>query len=87
MACLFARSLAADMEHHRNDGRRGERIRDGLTIALVGAPNAGKSTLLNYLAKREAAIVFRPAGDNTRCVRGASGSFRVGRNGSWISPV
>jgi len=37
--------------------RRAEQIRDGFSIALVGAPNAGKSTLLNALARREAAIV------------------------------
>ncbi|MBL8571777.1 MAG: tRNA uridine-5-carboxymethylaminomethyl(34) synthesis GTPase MnmE [Phreatobacter sp.] len=39
------------------DGRRGERIRDGVTIAIAGPPNAGKSTLLNVLARRDAAIV------------------------------
>ena len=39
------------------DGGRGERLRDGLVIAIAGPPNAGKSTLLNRLARREAAIV------------------------------
>jgi tRNA modification GTPase len=39
------------------DGRRGERLRDGLVVAIAGPPNAGKSTLLNRLARREAAIV------------------------------
>src|SRR4029077_1298376 len=38
-------------------GRRGERLRDGIVIAIAGPPNAGKSTLLNRLARREAAIV------------------------------
>lgn len=37
--------------------RRAEQVRDGYAIALVGAPNAGKSTLLNALSRREAAIV------------------------------
>ncbi len=39
------------------DGGRGERLRDGLVVAIAGPPNAGKSTLLNRLARREAAIV------------------------------
>lgn len=39
------------------DGRRGERLRDGFTVVLAGAPNSGKSTLLNALARRDVAIV------------------------------
>lgn len=49
--------LIASMKSHLDDGRRGERTRSGFTIALIGAPNAGKSSLLNRLARREAAIV------------------------------
>jgi tRNA modification GTPase len=45
-----------------DDVRRGERIREGWRVALVGAPNAGKSTLLNALAGREAAIVTATPG-------------------------
>ena len=44
------------------DGRRGERIREGFRVAVIGAPNAGKSSLLNALAGREAAIVTPVAG-------------------------
>jgi tRNA modification GTPase len=44
------------------DGRRGERLREGLVVAIAGPPNAGKSTLLNRLARREAAIVSPHAG-------------------------
>lgn len=51
------RAIAREMENHLSDGRRGEKIREGFMIALLGAPNAGKSTLLNALARREAAIV------------------------------
>jgi tRNA modification GTPase len=39
------------------EGTRGERLRDGYTVVLAGAPNAGKSTLLNALARRDVAIV------------------------------
>lgn len=49
--------LIASMGEHLDDGRRGERIRNGFSIALIGAPNAGKSSLLNKLARRDAAIV------------------------------
>lgn len=49
--------LAAEMAAHLADDRRGERLREGFRIAIVGPPNAGKSSLLNVLARREAAIV------------------------------
>lgn len=44
------------------DDRRGERLRDGVSIAIIGPPNAGKSSLLNLIARREAAIVSTIAG-------------------------
>ena len=53
--------LARQIDAHLQD-RRGERLRDGLSIAILGPPNAGKSSLLNLLARREAAIVSETAG-------------------------
>ena len=50
------------MEAVLSDACRGERIRAGLDIAIIGAPNAGKSSLLNNLAGREAAITSEQAG-------------------------
>lgn len=57
-----ARKLDQDLKVHLADGRRGERLRDGLFLAIVGPPNAGKSSLLNLLARRDAAIVSDIAG-------------------------
>jgi tRNA modification GTPase len=45
-----------------DDQKVGERIREGFKIAIVGAPNSGKSSLLNYLSKRDVAIVSEIAG-------------------------
>lgn len=44
------------------DSLRGQRIREGLTVAVAGRPNAGKSTLINVLARRDVAIVSPRAG-------------------------
>ncbi len=51
-----AAALAGEIERHLADGRRGERLRDGISVAILGPPNAGKSSLLNRITRREAAI-------------------------------
>jgi tRNA modification GTPase len=50
-------TLAGDMAAHLSDGRRGERLRDGLVFVVSGPPNVGKSSLVNALAARDVAIV------------------------------
>ena len=57
-----AAALAREMDSHLNDDRYGERLRDGVSIAVIGAPNAGKSSLVNLLARQDAAIVSAVAG-------------------------
>ncbi|XP_008282982.1 5-taurinomethyluridine-[tRNA] synthase subunit GTPB3, mitochondrial [Stegastes partitus] len=54
--------LQAEMERHLNDERRGERLRSGVQVVIAGATNAGKSSLLNTLCQRPAAIVSPIAG-------------------------
>ena len=54
--------LEAEIRVFLADNRRGERLRDGLQVAILGAPNVGKSSLLNVIAAREAAIVSELAG-------------------------
>jgi tRNA modification GTPase len=56
------RAISGEIATHLNDKRRGEILRGGVSVAIVGPPNAGKSSLLNRLAKREAAIVSASAG-------------------------
>lgn len=50
-------ALGAALAQHLNESKRGERLREGVRCAIIGAPNAGKSSLLNRLARRDAAIV------------------------------
>jgi tRNA modification GTPase len=55
-------ALQAEVVAHLDDGRRGERLREGLVFAVVGAPNVGKSSLVNALAERDVAIVSATPG-------------------------
>lgn len=57
-----AETLQKEIAAHLDDGHRGEILREGFRVALLGPPNAGKSSLLNALARRDAAIVSAEAG-------------------------
>jgi tRNA modification GTPase len=57
-----AGALRDEIVRHLDDGHRGELVRDGFQVVLAGAPNAGKSSLLNALARRDVAIVSEEAG-------------------------
>ncbi|MBV9541136.1 MAG: tRNA uridine-5-carboxymethylaminomethyl(34) synthesis GTPase MnmE [Alphaproteobacteria bacterium] len=54
--------LVEEIQYHLADGRRGEIVRDGLFLTVIGPPNAGKSSLINALAQRDVAIVAETAG-------------------------
>ena len=56
------KALRSELAGALKDGARGERVRNGYRVALIGAPNAGKSTLFNALLGRDAAIVTPIAG-------------------------
>ncbi|XP_062815278.1 tRNA modification GTPase GTPBP3, mitochondrial [Anolis carolinensis] len=64
-------SLAQELEAHLQDGRRGERLRDGIHVVIAGPTNAGKSSLLNQLCRKPAAIVSPVAGTTRDVVEAA----------------
>jgi tRNA modification GTPase len=55
-------ALAGEIQRHLDDGHRGEILRDGFQVVIAGPPNVGKSSFLNAMVQREAAIVSDEAG-------------------------
>ncbi|KAA5711298.1 GTP-binding protein, partial [Klebsiella pneumoniae] len=61
--------VIADLDAVRTEARQGSLLRDGMKVVIAGRPNAGKSSLLNALAGREAAIVTDIAGTTRDVLR------------------
>lgn len=61
--------VVADLEQVRSQARQGSLLREGMKVVIAGRPNAGKSSLLNALAGREAAIVTDIAGTTRDVLR------------------
>ncbi|KAF9224381.1 tRNA modification GTPase TrmE [Gyrodon lividus] len=55
--CICAQEIIQSIRLHLSDNRRGEILRAGIKLAIFGPPNAGKSSLFNFLAERDAAII------------------------------
>ena len=56
-ASNIIQNLIKEIRNHLDDNNRGERLRNGLKLSILGKPNVGKSSLLNYLMKRDVSIV------------------------------
>jgi tRNA modification GTPase len=52
-----AREISEQIQRHMDDSGRGESLREGLRLTILGPPNSGKSSLINALARRDVAIV------------------------------
>ena len=73
-------SLIADMGRELKISSPALRLRDGFEVAIIGAPNSGKSSFINYLAGREAAITSPDSGYNKGRDRAAIRSRWVARD-------
>jgi tRNA modification GTPase len=61
-AMAAAKKITEEIQQHMDDAGRGESLREGLRLTILGPPNAGKSSLVNALARRDVAIVSEIAG-------------------------
>ncbi len=58
----MVQKIILEIDVHLNDHNRGKRLKQGFVVAIVGAPNVGKSSLLNQLAQKNVAIVSNTEG-------------------------
>ncbi|MFU7501530.1 MAG: tRNA uridine-5-carboxymethylaminomethyl(34) synthesis GTPase MnmE [Candidatus Tisiphia sp.] len=67
-------TISADLKYaiikHLNDNRRGELLRTGIKLTILGTPNVGKSSLLNFLMQRDVAIVSNIEGTTRDIIEG-----------------
>ena len=63
-----ATTLRSEIQKYLDQGQVAETIREGLKVAIVGPPNAGKSTLMNLMAQRRVSIVSEVPGTTRDCV-------------------
>ncbi|HJD58754.1 MAG TPA: tRNA uridine-5-carboxymethylaminomethyl(34) synthesis GTPase MnmE [Rickettsia endosymbiont of Ceroptres masudai] len=64
------KNLVNEISNYLNDNRRGELLNSGLKLSIIGPPNAGKSSLLNFLMQRDIAIVSNIAGTTRDIIEG-----------------
>ena len=73
---------ADEIERHLSRARAGEIVRNGLDVVIIGAPNAGKSSLLNALAGRDVSIITEEAGTTRDLVEARLDIGRIPRQSS-----
>jgi tRNA modification GTPase len=64
------RNIKQSINLHLDDNRRGERLRDGIKLTIIGPPNVGKSSLLNFFMQRNVAIVSNIPGTTRDIIEG-----------------
>jgi len=70
----YIQYIVSTISDHLADDRRGERLRDGVAVAIIGPPNAGKSSLINAIARRDGRPRHHPRRD-----RGGARPWRISR--------
>lgn len=64
------KTIGQSIKEHLADNQRGERLRNGLKLAVIGQPNVGKSSLVNFLMQRELALTSSIAGTTRDIIEG-----------------